>query len=92
MDIKKISNLQIRKPRGSDHGRVETGYYTVSEDRLLTLVEESGIPVDRHKLSRKLKPDEDAHNIACALMRQRYSGVSDGGFNRKIIYPPSSKY
>ena len=78
--------IQLDRPRGSFEGRVESSFYTVA-DNTVTLVLENGIPVDKFKLSRKLKPGEDARAVACALTRQRYSKGGSGDFNRKLIYP-----
>ena len=85
MHIHKVT-IQLHRPRGSYEGRVETGYYTVAEDTV-TLVEPNGVPVDKHKLVRKLEPGGDAKNIACALLRQRYSGSGSGNFNGRLSYP-----
>jgi hypothetical protein len=63
-----IYKLKTARPRGNFEGRVESSFYTVNDGTVL-LVEESGVPVDRHKLARKLKPAEDARAVACALTR-----------------------
>ena len=80
--------ITIDRPRGNFEGRVESSFYTVTDGTVI-LVEENGFPVDRYKLSRKLKPGEDVRAVACALTRQRYSKGGNGEFNRKIIYPGS---
>ena len=85
-DIQKVT-ITLARPRGNFEGRVESSFYTVN-DRTVTLVEENGVPVDRFKLSRKLKPREDSRAVACALTRQRYSKGSSGDFNRPLQYPP----
>lgn len=85
MDIQKVT-LQLERPRGNFHGKIATGYYTVADDAV-TLVEENGVPVDKYKLSRKLKPGEDARAVACVLTRQRYSSKDGKDFNRSIQYP-----
>ena len=84
-DIQKVT-IALARPRGNFEGRVETGHYTVN-DGTVTLVEPNGVPVDRFKLSRKLKPGEDVRGVACAPTRQRYSKRGSGDFNRKLIYP-----
>jgi hypothetical protein len=78
--------IQMERPRGTFEGRVESSFYTVN-DGTVTLVLENGVPVDKFKLSRKLKPGEDARTIACVLTRQRYSKGGSGDFSRKLIYP-----
>ena len=78
--------IQMQRPRGNFEGRVESSYYVIN-DGTVTLVEQNGIPVDRHKLSRKLRPGEDARAVACALTRQRYSRGPGGDFNRPLHYP-----
>jgi hypothetical protein len=78
--------IQLQRPRGNFEGRVGSSHYTVNDDTV-TLVLENGIPVDKFKLSRKLKPGEDARAVACALTRQRYSNGGGGDFNRKLVYP-----
>jgi hypothetical protein len=84
-DIGKVT-IQLARPRGTFEGRVESSFYTVN-DGMVVLVEENGVPVDKYKLSRKLKPGEDARAVACALTRQRYSKGGSDDFNRKLIYP-----
>ena len=86
MDIRKVGPIQLARPRGNFGGRVETGWYTLNGGAV-TLVEENGAPIDRHRLTRKLRPGEDAHNVACVLLRQRYSKGGSGDFNRKLVYP-----
>jgi hypothetical protein len=78
--------IQMQRPRGNFEGRVASSHYNVV-DGVVMLVEENGVAVDRHKLSRKLKPGEDARAVACALTRQRYSGGGGGDFNRPLRYP-----
>jgi hypothetical protein len=78
--------ITVAQPRGNFEGRVESSFYTVN-DGTVTLVLENGIPVDKFKFSRKLKPGEDARAVACVLTRQRYSKGGSGDFNRKLIYP-----
>jgi hypothetical protein len=85
MDIQKVT-IQLDRPRGTFEGRVEASFYTVT-DGSVVLVEENGVAVDRFKLTRKLKPGEDARAVACALTRQRYSKGGSGDFNRKLVYP-----
>jgi hypothetical protein len=85
MDIHKVT-IQLHRPRGSYEGRVETGYYTVVDDTV-TLVEPNGVPVDKHKLARKLDPGGDARLLVCRLLRERYSGGGSGNFNRPLQYP-----
>ena len=85
MDIHKVT-VTVAQPRGNFYGRVEYGYYTVVDD-VVTLVEPNGLPVDRYKLIRKLKPGEDVKGVACALTHQRYSKAGDGSFNRPLQYP-----
>jgi hypothetical protein len=86
MDIQKVT-IQLARPRGQFEGRVESSHYTVTDDTVV-LVEPNGVPVDKYKLTRKLKPGEDARAVACALTRQRFSKGGSGDFNRKLIYPP----
>jgi hypothetical protein len=78
--------IQLQRPRGNFEGRVESSFYTVN-DGVVMLVEENGVAVDRYKLTRKLKPGEDARAVACALTRQRYSKGGNGDFNRRLVYP-----
>jgi hypothetical protein len=78
--------IQMQRPRGNFEGRVESSYYVINDGTVI-LVEENGVAVDRHKLTRKLKPGEDARAVACALTRQRYSGRAGDSFNRKLVYP-----
>jgi hypothetical protein len=85
MVIEKVT-ITVARPRGNFEGRVETGYYTVHDDTV-TLVEPNGVPVDKHKLVRKLVPGEDAKAVACVLTRQRYSGSGSGNFNGPLHYP-----
>jgi hypothetical protein len=84
MDIKPVT-ITVARPRGNFHGKVETGWYTVN-DGTVVLVEQNGVAIDRYKLTRKLRPGQDAHDIACLLMRQRYSKGS-GDFTRPLNYP-----
>lgn len=84
MDIRKVT-IELARPRGNFPGKIATGYYAVADD-LVTLVEENGVPVDKHELCRKLKPGEDARAVACALTRQRYS-KNNSDFNRVLVYP-----
>lgn len=85
MNIQKTT-IELARPRGNFPGKVATSYYTAN-DGTVTLVEENGVPVDKYKLSRKLKPGEDARAVACALTRQRYSKGSSGDFNGPLHYP-----
>jgi hypothetical protein len=86
MDIQKVT-ITLARPRGNFEGRVETGHYVVNDGTVM-LVEPNGVPVDKYKLSRKLKPGEDVKGVACALTRQRSSKGSSGDFNRPLQYPP----
>lgn len=84
MNIHKAT-IELVRPRGQFPGKVATNYYVVADDSVM-LVEENGVPVDKYKLSRKLKPGEDARAVACALIRRRYTKGS-GDFNRPLSYP-----
>jgi len=85
MDIQKVT-VTLARPRGNFEGRIGSSHYTVNDGTVM-LAEENGVPVDRYKLTRKLKPGEDARTVACALTRQRYSGGGNGDFDRKLVYP-----
>jgi hypothetical protein len=85
MDIKKVM-VELQRPKGQFPGRVEVGYYVVNEGTVV-LVEQNGMPIDRHRLTRKLGPGADAKLTACMLMRQRYSKGGSGDFNRPLQYP-----
>jgi hypothetical protein len=58
--------VQLSAPKGSDPGRVTTGYYTV-EDSVLTMTDASGVPIRRSSgdfFTRKLEPDENPRKWA----------------------------
>jgi hypothetical protein len=77
--------IQLERPRGQFPGKVGIGSYIVQDGTVL-LVDQYGSPIDRVRFGRKLKPNEDAKAVACAMTRQRLSGKSTS-FNRLIQYP-----
>jgi hypothetical protein len=83
-DVTRIM-IQLRAPRGSDGGKIAEGHYKL-EDETVILCDKHGTPVDRYRLTQKLKPGQDAKGAACSLLRSRYSG-SSGAFNRTLLYP-----
>ena len=83
-EVKKIT-LQVRAPRGKFEGEVVEGWYVVI-DSAVVLTDAAGKPVngDEHQLA----PGQDAHLLACRLIRQRRNSGAPRGFNRPLNYPP----
>jgi hypothetical protein len=77
--------ITLAPPKGSFPGKVAEGHYKVEGETVL-LTDKAGTPVDRYRLTQKIKPGQDPKGIACSLLRSRYSGASDS-FNRKLTYP-----
>jgi hypothetical protein len=91
---------QVRRPRDdTDLGQVTDGYYTVADD-VLTMTDKKGVPVrdltSGEKFTRKLKPGEDAGQVASRLTMEVYQMLrgENGpgavkGFGRQLDYPKS---
>jgi hypothetical protein len=85
MEIRTV-RIQVAEPRGARHpGAVEEGHYIV-EDGTVTLVDKRGTAIDKHRLSRELKPGEDPRSVAAILLRQ-WKRPKSSDFNRVLRYP-----
>ncbi len=51
----------------------------------VVLTDRKGVPIDRHQLSRELKPGQDPHSIAAILLRQ-WKRPRGYDFNRPLHY------
>ena len=82
-EVKKIT-LQVRAPRGKFEGEVVEGWYCVV-DNAVVLTDAAGKPIngDKHHLA----PGQDAHLVACRLIRARRNSGAPRGFNDRIHYP-----
>jgi hypothetical protein len=77
--------IQTRAPRGTDPGAIEEGWYFI-EDGSVVLSTEKGIPIDRHRFTRKVRAGEDARAVAAVMLRS-WKKPKSGDFNRQIRYP-----
>lgn len=83
-EVRKVT-IQIKAPRGTYGGEVAIGHYCVVEGAVV-LTGESGKPTGADR--RSVLPGEDAHLIACRMVRSsRKVQASVAGFNRPLIYP-----
>jgi hypothetical protein len=76
--------FQIRGPLNGDAGRVEAGFYSVS-DGVLTMRDAKGSPIGTE---HRLGPDDNPKVIAARLGKEAWGkarGESD--FNRPLNYP-----
>jgi hypothetical protein len=80
-EVKKIT-LQVRAPKGQFPGEIVQGYYCLVEG-CLVMTDADGKPIDNEK--HQLAPGQDAHLLACRLVRRRRTGPR--GFSDKLIYP-----
>jgi hypothetical protein len=84
-EIRKV-RIQTAEPRGARYpGAVEEGFYIV-EDGTVTLVDKRGTAIDKHRLSREVRPGQDPHSIAAILLRQ-WKRPKNSEFNRVLHYP-----
>ena len=82
-DVHKVT-IQIRAPRGTFAGRVEIGYYCVTDSHVV-LCDENGKPTGEDK--RYLNPGGDAKLIACSMLRaRRRSRATVSGFSDRLLY------
>jgi hypothetical protein len=84
-EVRKVT-LQVRKPHGADPGKVFIGHYVVVENNVI-LCDEDGKPIGSAS-KRTLAPGEDAHLVACRLLRNHASKArgSSSDFNRPLQY------
>jgi len=82
-DVHKVT-LQVRAPRGTFPGEVVEGWYVVI-DNAVVLTDAAGKPINGEK--HHLAPGQDAHLLACRLIRQRRNSGAPRGFNDRIHYP-----
>jgi hypothetical protein len=92
--VKQITT-QVDKPgRKYPHGRVAFGYYTVTDDNLLTMTDAAGKPAEDEtgrRYTHMLGPNDDPRAIAARLTRElrkafRGSEAPKAGFEGKIPY------
>jgi hypothetical protein len=82
-EVRKVT-IQVKAPRGTYGGEVAIGYYCVVEGAVV-LTDEHGKPMGD---KRTILPGEDAHLIACRMVRTgRKVQASVAGFNRPLVYP-----
>jgi len=85
-EVQKLT-IQTRAPKGSDPGRVETGYYVFVEGSVV-LTDERGRPLGRDGTKRYIGLAGHHRNVACMMLRQRTRSIaSSRSFNRPINYP-----
>ena len=79
--------IQLRAPRGKDHGKVAIGYYVINPDNDVVLCDESGKPIDGMK--QHLEPGGlDARLIASRMLRRRQNASGGpSGFSDRLVYP-----
>jgi hypothetical protein len=83
-EVRKVT-IQIKAPRGRYGGEVAIGYYCLVEGSVV-LTDENGKPTGADR--RPVLPGEDAHLIACRMVRSgRKAQASVAGFNRPLVYP-----
>jgi hypothetical protein len=96
-DIKQVTVI-TRNPNGAkgDLGSCEIGFYTLSEDGLLTMTDGQGGPLrdenTGHKIEMHLLPGENEKAAAKKLTLKIYRDAPDNemaGFHRPIRYPRS---
>jgi hypothetical protein len=83
--------IQVFPPTETDVGQVEECNYT-HEGGIVTLVTSAGVPLTDRKgkvYEKKLTPQEDPHQIAGRLTKQRFNdrGSDKKDFNRPLRYP-----
>lgn len=89
-DVRRVI-AQVQAPKPGDDGRVTYGYYRI-DDGVLTMTDESGIPVrDRNgeRVTHTLRPGDKETAIANALTLKvwRIRHDDNGGFNRPLPSP-----
>jgi len=77
--------LQVRPPKGMFPGEIVEGWYCVG-DNAVVLSDAVGKPINGEK--HHLAPGQDAHLLACRLIRARRNSGAPRGFNDRIQYPP----
>jgi hypothetical protein len=86
VEVKRV-RIQTAEPRGARYpGAIEEAHYTVQGNNVV-LTDRKGVPIDRPRLSRELKPGQDAHSIAAVLLRQ-WKRPKSTDFNRPLFYQP----
>jgi hypothetical protein len=76
--------LQVRPPKGMFPGEIVEGWYCVV-DNAVVLTDAAGKPTNGEK--HHLAPGQDAHLLACRLIRARRNSGAPRGFNDKLNYP-----
>ena len=83
-EVRKVT-IQIKAPRGTYGGEVAVGHYCIVEGAVV-MTDEHGKPTGADR--RVILPGEDAHLIACRMVRSgRKVQASVAGFNRPLVYP-----
>lgn len=87
--------VQVRAPSGrpDDYGQATSGFYTIDDDRRLTMTDENGVPVRRKNgelWTHLLKDSDNPELIARILTKQIRTSLhgDSAGFNRRIVYQP----
>ena len=83
-EVNKLT-IQVRAPRGTFPGEVVTGHYVVFENHVILTDADGSKPLGSDK--RRLNLGEDAHLVACRLVRRSQSSGRLGGFNSPMNYP-----
>ena len=76
--------IQVRAPKGMFPGEIVEGWYCVV-DNAVVLTDAAGKPTNGEK--HHLAPGQDAHLLACRLIRARRNSGAPRSFNDRIIYP-----
>jgi hypothetical protein len=83
-EVRKVT-IQIRAPKGKFPGEVAEGWYVVFENNVI-LTDQDGKPIPG-AAKRSVGPGDDAHLIACRMVREGRGGRASSDFNRRLIYP-----